>query len=224
MLIGQTQVADTQPVRATEHLQQLVMPTANRLLEYFGGRDQLVLFESGGLVVRLDVQLAVGGQAHQARSHGLASPPCAHVALHVDGLGEVPGHRGLLQFSLSEFLHHVGQHGVPGERGPRGEGLSALRADEHPQIVILVPVILDTVRAVAVSARNGDRVSEDVQTYRAIKVILVQDHPGLSHQSRGKWAKTRESIPSFPFTFATAGKTGTSDKQLICLQEARGRG
>lgn len=111
VLISQTQITDAQPVRATVSLQQLVMPNANRLLEYFGGRDQLVFFECGGLVMRLDVELAVGGQTHQAGADSFASPHGTHVALYVDSLDEVleaRSRRGLLEFSLSKFLHNVG--------------------------------------------------------------------------------------------------------------------
>lgn len=167
VLIGQTQVTDAQPVRATVHLQQLVMPTANSLLEYFRSRDQLVLFKRSGLVMRLDVELAVGGQTHQTRPDSLVSPHGAHVAFYVDSLGEVlaRSRRGSIEFSLSKFLHHVGQHCVSGERRPRSKVLSALRAGEDPQVVALVPVVLDTIRAIAVSARDGHRGFQDVQTY-----------------------------------------------------------
>lgn len=167
VFISQTQITDAQPVRATVHLQQLVMPTANCLLEYFRSRDQLVFFKSSGLVMRLDVELAVGGQTNQTRADGFVSPHGAHVAFYVDSLGEVlaRSRRGFIEFSLSKFLHHVGQHCVSGERRPRSKVLSALRAGEDPQVVVLVPVVLDTIRAIAVSARDGHGVFQDIQTY-----------------------------------------------------------
>lgn len=185
VFVSQTQITDAQPVRATVHLQQLVMPTANCLLEHFRSRDQLVFFESSGLVMRLDVELAIGGQTNQARPDGLVPPRGAHVAFYVDSLGEVLARsgRGFIQLSLFKFLHHLGQHCVSGERRPRGKVLPALRAGEDPQVVVLVPVALDAIRAVAVSARDGHGLLQDVQTYRTVEMILVQNHPGLSHQN-----------------------------------------
>lgn len=184
VFISQTQVADTLPVCAAVHLQQLVVSAADRLPELFGGRHQPVFLEGGGLVVRLDVHLAVGGQTHQAGFHSLVLPPGADVALHVLGLGKALLRRrpGLLESSLLEFLHHVGQHGVSGEHRPRVEVLPTLWADVDPQVVVLVPVVLDAVRAVAVSAWDGHRVPQHVQTDRAVELVLVQNHPGVSHR------------------------------------------
>lgn len=208
VLVSQTQAADAQPVRAAVHLQQLVMPAANGLLEYFRSRDQLVFFKGGGLVMRLDVELAVGGQTDQAGADSFAPPHGAHVAFHVGSLGErlARSGRGLIELGLSKSLHHVGQHCVSGEQRPRGEVLPALGAGEDPQVVVLVPVALDAIRAIAVSAGDGHGVFQDVQTYRAVEMILVQNHLGLSHQSSG-------TKPQEPET-----------EQLLCLQEVRGRG
>jgi len=191
VLVRQTQVTDALLVGAAVHLQQLVVAAADRLLELSGGRHQLVLLERSGLVVGLQVDLAVGGQTHQTRLHRFVFPPGAHVALHVVSLGETRVdsrrrrcRRGLLESGLFEFLHHVGQHGVPGEHRPRVEVVPALRADEDPEVVVLVPVVLDTVRAVAVAAGDGHGVPQYVQTHRAVELVPVQDQSALSHREK----------------------------------------
>lgn len=211
VLICQTQVADALLVGAAVNLQQPVVSGTNSLLEFFGGRHQLVFLERSRLVVRLDMEVAVRGQTHQTGLDSFAFPPGADVALHIVGLRKALTYlrrRVILESGLFEFLHHVGQHGVPGEHRPRVEGLPTLRADEDPQVVVLVPVALDTVGAVAVSTGDGDRILQHVQTYRAVELVFVQNHAGLSHRPkrwRGdrRWAKTQES-----------------DRQLLlCLQE-----
>lgn len=178
VLVCQTQVADAPLVRAAVNLQQLVVSGTNRLVEVFGSRNQLVLLERGRLVVGLDVEVAVRGQTHQARPDSFVFPPGADVALHVVDLREARTHRRrrvIMESSLLEPLHHVGQHGVSGEHRPRVEGLPTLRADEDSQVVVLVPVVLDTVGAVAVAAGDGHRVLEHVQAYRAVELVFVQD-------------------------------------------------
>lgn len=89
-----------------------------------------------------------------------------------------------METGRSKFLHHVGQHGVSGERRPRSEVLPALWAGEDPQVVVLVPVVIDTVGAVVVSARDGDRVFQDLQAYRTVELVLIQDRSGVSHRQR----------------------------------------
>lgn len=184
VLVGQTQVADALSVGAAKHLQQLVVLPADGLLQSPGGRHQLMCLEGGGLVVRLDVDLAVGGQAHQTRLHSLVLHASADVALHVVRFGRtvVRWRRGLVETGGSKFLHHVGQHGVSGEQRPRTKVLPALGTGEDPQEVVLVPVVLDTVGAIAVSARDRYRVFQDLQTYRAVELVLIQDYSGLSHR------------------------------------------
>lgn len=184
VLVCQTQVANAAPVGAAVHFQQLVVLGTDRLLEPLGGRNQLVLLEGSGLVVRLEVNIAVGGQAHQAGLDSLVFPPGADVTLHVVSFGQtsvIPRYRGSQERSCLEFLHHIGEHGVPGKRRSRAKALSALRADEDPEKVVLVPVVLDAVRAVAVSAGDGHWVFQHVQAYGAVKLVLVQNHSTLSH-------------------------------------------
>lgn len=203
MFVRQTQAADAAPVGATVHLQQLVVSGTDRVLEPLVSRHQSVLLESGRLVVRLDVDFAVGGQTNQAGLDSFVLSARADVALHVVGVGYTSsllrGHRGVvvrLESRLLELLHHVSQHGVPGERRPRAEALSALRADEDPEEVVLVPVVLDTVRAVAVSARDGHRVLQHVQTYGAVELVPVQYNSSLSHLYKTKqrrWKRKHES-------------------------------
>lgn len=87
VLVCQTQAADAAPVGAAVHLQQLVVSGTDRLLEPLVRRHQAVLLKSGGLVVRLDVDVAVRGQTNQARLDGFVLSADADVALHVVRFG-----------------------------------------------------------------------------------------------------------------------------------------
>lgn len=180
VFIGQTQVTDTLVVAAAEHFQQLVVNGTDRLLQLFAGSHQFVLLESSRLVVRLDVEVAVRGQTNQTRFDCLVLSPRAHVAFDIVCLGETLDDVAIESNGL-ESLNHVSQHGVPGQSWPRVKVLTALRAGEDAQDVVLVPVLPNAVEAVVVSTRDSDRVLERVQTYGTVELVLVQNYTGLSH-------------------------------------------
>lgn len=119
---------------------------------------QLVSFECGGLVVRLDVGLAVVGEAHQARLDGLAAPANTEVA---EGLAVHVGERSELRKMATGLVVYIGQ--VAPQHGPWSEASTALRAVVHTNVVELVPVDLDALQAVGVTTRDGDWVSYSVR-------------------------------------------------------------
>ena len=170
--VHDTLQADDLLVRAAEHLQQLVVLLADLVLELGAGVHQLVPLGRVQLLVAVEVALAVGVQAHQAGPHRLELVAVAHAALHVVRAGHRQRRvRGLLPRVL-QLLHHLGQHGVPAQHGPRGERLPALGAAVHPSLVLLVPAALDAAGAVAVSAGEGDGVPQQIQTHRTAELVL----------------------------------------------------
>lgn len=123
---------------------------------------KLVSLERRGLVVRLDVRLAVVGEAHQTRLDGLAAPANAEVA---EGLAVHVGEGSELWKVAPGLVVYIGQ--VAPQHGPRSEARSALRTVVHPHVVKLVPVDLDALQAIGVTAGNGDGVSDSVRTQEA---------------------------------------------------------
>lgn len=78
-------------ISATESLQQLVMLCAELLSHLTRSFDQLVLHQGRVVVVRLDVSLTVGCQAHQAGLLSFLLLCCAEVAQDVLAPGQGPG-------------------------------------------------------------------------------------------------------------------------------------
>lgn len=73
---------------------------------------------------------------------------------------------------------HIGQ--VAPQHGPRSEASAALWTVVHAHVVKLVPVDLDALQAVGVTAGNGDGVSHSVRTQETER-IWRQRESGLSH-------------------------------------------
>lgn len=73
---------------------------------------------------------------------------------------------------FAELLHSLSQHGVSGQGGLGAEGLAALGAAVDPLGVILAPVVLDAAHAVAVSTGDGDWIIREIQTHRAVELLL----------------------------------------------------
>lgn len=154
---------------------------------------QLVPLERGGLIVRLDVCLAVVGEAHQARLDRLAAPADTEVA---EGLAVHVGERSELRKMAPGLVVDVGQ--VAPQHGPRCEAGAALRAVVHTHVVELVPVDLDALQAVGVTTGDGDGVSYCVRAQEA-ESIWWQGEPSLGHDD-SKTAKTTKPkrIQNFP--------------------------
>lgn len=91
VLIHHTQDAHRRLVRTTKGLQQLVVLSADLLPHLASSFDQFVLHQRRVVIVRLEVDLAVRRQAHQAGLLGLLLPGGAEVAkdLAVFGLRPV---------------------------------------------------------------------------------------------------------------------------------------
>lgn len=174
-----TQHTDTHLVRATEQLQALLVLRTDLPVQVTCLIHQLVPLEGGRLVVRLDVCLAVVGQAHQAGLDSLTA------AAHTEVTQRIPleVREGLQLGQLPAHLGHVG-HVAPKD-GARGEGGPALGAVVHPQVVILVPVDLDALQAVGVSTGDGNRVSQHIGTQKTGVAIWRQGEVRLSHGPAG---------------------------------------
>lgn len=155
--IHDTLQADDLLVCATEHLEQLVVLVADLLPQLSTGVHQLVLLARMQFLVAAEVALTVGVQADQARLDRLQLVARADAALHVAraGHGQRRRARGLLA-GVFQFLHHLGEHGIASEHGPRGEGLPALGAAVDAALILLVPAALDAAGAVAVAAGERD--------------------------------------------------------------------
>ena len=80
VLLEHAEVADTGLVRLAEELHGFAVQRALAGLEVPDGLQQLVVAEGGALQVGLEVQLAEGGLAHQARLDGLLLVADARVA------------------------------------------------------------------------------------------------------------------------------------------------
>lgn len=115
--------------------------------------------------MRLDVSLAVVGQAHEARLDGPVASPHAEVA---EGFSLHVGERSELWEMAPRLLVDVGQ--VAPQDRPRGEGGAALGAVVHTHVIELVPVDLDALQAVGVTTCYGDWVS---QAFHAQQTIIV---------------------------------------------------
>lgn len=149
---------------------------------------QLVSFKCGGLVVRLDVGLAVIGEAHQAGLDGLATPANTEVA---EGLAVHVGEGSELGKMAPGLVVHIGQ--VAPQHGTRSEASTALRAVVHPHVVELVPVDLDALQAVGVTTGDGDGVSYSVRAQETER-FWWQRETRLSHDD----SKNKDKDSKFP--------------------------
>lgn len=103
--------------------------------------------------------------------------------------------------AFAQLLNSFSQHGVPGQGGLGAEGLTALGAAVDPLGVILAPVVLDAGHAVAVPTGDGDWIIWEIQTHRAVKLLLCPQFPthgdSVEHSHRkkqvGRWEK-REMV------------------------------
>jgi len=193
VLVAGAKPAHEHPALAAVELLQVLVLRADLLRQVGGGRDQLVRLQGllGG--VGLQVRGAERAHARQAALDRRPLRPLAHVARHLRrGEGGGGGGRGGgLPFGsgrgasvahglphvgragpFAELLHGLGQHGVPGQGGLGVEGLPALGAAVAPLGVLLAPVVLDAAHAVAVAAGDGGRVVGEVQTHRAVELLL----------------------------------------------------
>lgn len=165
VLSDSTQHTNAHLVRATEQLQALLVLGADLPVQVARLIHQLVPLEGGRLVMWLDVRFAVVGQAHEARLHGLVAAADAEIA---EGFPVHVGERRELRKLAPRLVVHVGQ--IASQHGPRCEGRAALWAAVHAHVVKLVPVDLDALQAVGVTAGDGDRVSQCVHTQRTVIV------------------------------------------------------
>lgn len=116
--------------------------------------------------MRLDMSLAVVGQAHEAGLDGPVASPHAEVA---EGFSLHVGERSELgELAPRRLLVDVGQ--VAPQYRPRGEGGAALGAVVHTHVIELVPVDLDALQAVGVTTCYGDWVS---QAFHAQQTVIV---------------------------------------------------
>lgn len=101
-------------ISATKCLQQLVMLRTDLLSHLARSFDQFVLHQSRILIVRLQVGLAVGRQAQQARLHRLLLPRRAEVTQDLPIVGWSPGlsvacgATGFLQAAVSVQVQSAG--------------------------------------------------------------------------------------------------------------------
>lgn len=166
--------ADTHLIRPAEELQGLLVLRADLSVQVSQLVHQLVPFERGGLVVRLQVLLAVGRQTVETGLDSLQFLTHAEVAGDVarPGVDAVLGRVGVqVQAALLDLLGHHAQSGVGPQHGPLGEGDFTLRTNVDPRVVGLIPVAADAVHAEAVAARDGHRVPEKAVAMGAAEVV-----------------------------------------------------
>lgn len=140
---------------------------AEPLLQLAGGVDQLMPLEGWRGEVRLQVKLAVGGEAHQAGPDSFVFCPGAGITLHVTCLGTAEGQRVRKRSWDGHQLylfHNLSQHSVLAKNRQNGEAVSALWAGVD-SLVIVVPVGFDAGHAVRVSTGNGDGFSQEIEAY-----------------------------------------------------------
>lgn len=106
--------------------------------------------------------LTVRCQTYQARLRSLLFDTGTEIT------GYIPWHKvavnlviWLLQFL--QLVHHVCQHGVSVQNRPGGECLCTLGTAENPQMIFLLPVIINAEHAVAVATWNGDWIFQQIQ-------------------------------------------------------------
>ncbi|TNN39439.1 hypothetical protein EYF80_050384 [Liparis tanakae] len=186
VVVHGAQVADALAVGAAEDLHHLVVARAHVLLQPRRGVDQRVLLQRRHVVVRLQVPLAVRRQAHQAGLEGLQFGAGAEIAGHVSGSRRAAGGRSGSESRVLQRLQQLRQQGVLPQDGPRHEALPAKGAAGRLVVGgVLVPAAFDAAHAVAVSARDGHRVAEQVQTDGTAQLLSVTLAPAAPHVFSG---------------------------------------
>lgn len=163
VLADSTEGTNTHLVRTTEQLQALLVLRADFTVQVPQYVHQLVPLERGRLVVRLQVFLAVRGEAVEARLDSLEFFTSAVVAsdVSVAGVASVAGgHQIEVQACLLDLLGNFGEGGVGSQHGSLGERDPTLRAYVDACVVSFVPVSANTVHAEAVAAWNRHRVPQ----------------------------------------------------------------
>lgn len=117
------------------------------------------------------VSHAVRLGARQAGFHSFAFPPCTNTA--PDTLG--------MRSRLLKLFHHFAQDRVSAQQRSRAEHLPALRAAVLAFLLGPVPVVLNAVQTVAVSAGDGHRVSQNLQAHRATELVFFNRNSCCCH-------------------------------------------
>lgn len=127
---------------------------------------QLVPFECGGLVVRLQVLLAVGRQAVKAGLHSFQFLPGAEITGDISWACDVAlGHVEVqVQTALLDLLGHHAESSVGPQHRPLGERDLALRTNVDPRVVCLIPIATDTVHTETVATGDSHRVPQKAMT------------------------------------------------------------
>lgn len=193
VLLQQAGPAHAAAFRAAVQPPQLAVLAAQAALEVPQGLQELVVPEHLVLRVAVQVLLAQGGHALQARLDGPALLGAAEVAGHVPGPGQLPGgRRGRGRaFGLGEAGHHLLQGDVLAEARPGGEALSALGAVEHLALGrLVVPEPLEAGHAEVVAAGGGDRAVEHLQADRTEDLVLKLAEAAAVPQRALAWRRS----------------------------------
>jgi len=118
-------------------------------VEVHRGFNQLVFLQGRRFVVCLKVILAVRCQTYQTRFHSLLFDTCTEITgyttLHVIATNL----RVAWKFQFLRLVHHICQCGIVQKR-PGAKCLCTLGTAEDPQIIFLVPKIMNAFYAVPV--------------------------------------------------------------------------
>ena len=129
------EMADKVLVGPTVRFQPLTVTRAELHLVN-GGVDHLVCLARVEVVVKPEVLLTVGGDAHDTRSDGLLLTAGADVTLHIPKPSVAVAQRSSLEAHSLQPLHQIGKHGVLVESWPGVESLPALGAAVDSFVVI----------------------------------------------------------------------------------------
>lgn len=169
-----TQHTDTHLIGATEQLQTLLMLGTDLSVQVADFIHQLVSFKSVGLVVGLEMLLAVGRQTHQAGLDGLVLLSNADVATYILGSCKVVVRgRRRRRKGFSTTLN-AGEPGAShaSRGGPLVVGNLALWAEVRARVVSMVPVCLQANGAEDVATWDGHGIPEVFLTQ--VAVVLVR--------------------------------------------------
>lgn len=188
---------DAHLVRSAEQLQGLLVLRADLPVQVSQLVHQLVPFECGRLVVRLQVLLAVGRQTVKTGLDSLQLLTHAEVTGNVarPGIHAVLGCVGVqVQAALLDLLGHHAQRGIGPQHGPLGEGNLTLRTNVYPCVVSFIPVAADAVHTETVATWDGHRVPEKAEAQGAAEVAwrrVIGHCDGLQTQA-DLWETERE--------------------------------
>ena len=173
VFLHRTQHADAHLVSATEKLQTLLMLGTDLPVQVADLIHQLVPLESGGLEVRLQVLLAVGGQTHQAGLDGFMLLANADVTTYILGSSVVVVRRRWWRW---KSFRGAREGGVPGARHaswrwPLVVRDPALWALERTRVVSMVPVGLQANGAEDMAAWDGHWIPEVFLTQVAALLV-----------------------------------------------------